>query len=66
MLRNTRRAGLLACAILLTACASQSAIEEPTPVQDQSIAPLSPPPPPPPPPSPLMAQEMGRSRAAIG
>lgn len=65
MLRKTRRAGLLACAILLTACASQSATQEAntTPVQDQIIAP---PPPPPPPPSPLMAQEMGRSRAAIG
>ncbi len=74
MLRNTRRAGFLACAILLTACASQSAQTTPTSEEqesvivtgqrrdqtaDQRIAPPSPP-------APLMAQEAGRSRAAIG
>ncbi|MBK8543456.1 MAG: VWA domain-containing protein [Caulobacteraceae bacterium] len=66
MLRNTRRAGLFACAILLTACASQSAPQDDTittTAQEQSIGP-PPMPPPPPPPSPLMAQD-GRSRAAI-
>ncbi len=74
MLRNTRRAGFLACAILLTACASQSAQTAPTSEEqesvivtgqrrdqtaDQRIAPPSPP-------APLMAQEAGRSRRAIG
>ena len=68
MLRNTRRAGFLACAILLSACASQSATQDEatapttTAAQEQNIGPMAPPPPPPPPS--LMAD--GRSRAAIG
>ena len=72
MLRNTRRAGLLACAILLTACATQSAPTSEDEIQTVTTDSLLSPPPPPPPPPPLVApypqqaQEMGRSRAAIG
>ena len=67
MLRNTRRAGLLACAILLSACATQSATQDETTAptttaaQEQNIGPMAPPPPPPPP---MLAD--GRMRAAIG
>lgn len=75
MLRNTRRAGFLACAILLTACASQSA-PTPTTEAEESIAVtgtrtdqhLNQQPqviPSAPPPSPMMAQD-GRSRALGG
>ncbi|MFN3465757.1 MAG: hypothetical protein ACK4X1_16950, partial [Terricaulis sp.] len=37
MLRNTRRAGFLACAILLAACASQSADNAQTAQEDQIV-----------------------------
>jgi Ca-activated chloride channel family protein len=37
MLRNTRRAGFLACAILLTACASQSSDETHTAQEEQIV-----------------------------
>jgi len=69
MLRNTRRAGFLACAILLTACASQSAptsdqaqesvVITGNRVEAEQNAPLAPPPP-------LARVDDGRARAAIG
>jgi len=73
MLRNTRRAGFMLCAILLAACASQT---QSTQSEDESVVitgqrrdqqvqeSISPPPPPPPPVA--MAPGDGRARAAIG
>jgi Ca-activated chloride channel family protein len=70
MLRNTRRASFVLCAIILTACASQSTTQT-SDDRDEVVVTdgLAPPPPPPPPvatPSPQQAQEMGRARAAVG
>ena len=77
MLRNTRRAGWLACAILLAACASQTTQNTQTTEQEQSIVvtgnrtdrvqeSIAPPPPPPTLSAPMGAMQDGRSRAAIG
>ncbi|MEZ5956805.1 MAG: VWA domain-containing protein [Hyphomonadaceae bacterium] len=75
MLRNTRRAGFMLCAILLTACASQTQSTRTTD-EEQSIvvtgqrinpqAQESRQPPAPPPPPVMTAPADGRSRAAIG
>lgn len=75
MLKHTARAALMLCAIALASCASQSTQTPTAESQDgivvtaqrnDSNAPPSPIPPPSPPPPPVMAQEMGRTRAAIG
>ena len=72
-MQHSLRATLLACAIALTACASQS-----TPQDDENIVvtgsrverqdseALAPPPPPPPPPPMTVAAEAGRNRALAG
>ena len=69
MLKHAARAALMACAFALASCAGPSTqteqVEDGVVVsgsrrdQDQNAAPMAPPPP-------VMAQEMGRTRAAIG
>jgi hypothetical protein len=71
MLKHAARAALMACAFALASCAGPSTqtgeVEDGIVVNGQRNQPQAPVPTPmPSPPPPVMAQEMGRTRAAIG